>query len=154
MATLPIVNEALILPSLPAYSSQEVIVHLAEPLKANQYVAPSYPQAVIEREREFPTGLPTEIPVALPHTEARHCYAAGIAVATLDQPVTFRQMGAPDSLIDVEMVFMLAISDPKAQVEWLKRLIDFFQGKGNLSALKRFSNSAQMAQFLRTGLGV
>ncbi|MBU5585366.1 PTS sugar transporter subunit IIA, partial [Enterococcus sp. S181_ASV_20] len=55
-----------------------------------EFVHPSYQQAVIERERIFPTGLPTKgINVAIPHTDSIHVKKEGFLVGVLEKPVTF-----------------------------------------------------------------
>ena len=57
------------------------------------FVHESYKDAVIERERVFPTGLPTQgINVAIPHTDSIHVKKEGFLVGVLEQPVTFEMM--------------------------------------------------------------
>ncbi|HUM49974.1 MAG TPA: PTS sugar transporter subunit IIA, partial [Anaerolineaceae bacterium] len=65
--------QELIFVGVEAASWQEVLTLLANQLYQSGYVRESYLQAVLDRERQFPTGLRTaEVAVALPHTEKEH----------------------------------------------------------------------------------
>ena len=46
-------------------------IHLcAQKLKEEGYVTDQFESNCINREKEYPTGLPTVVPVAMPHSEA------------------------------------------------------------------------------------
>lgn len=124
--------------NLTAVSAAEVIGRLAARLAAGGYVTAGFSEAVLQREREFPTGLPTAVPTAIPHTEARHCLRSALAVAVLAQPVSFGEMGNPQRTLPVRVVFLLALADPKKQVLWLQR---FMQGLRDESTLRRLAEA-------------
>jgi PTS system galactitol-specific IIA component len=46
-----------------------------------------------------------------------------VAIATLKEPVVFHGMGAPDTDVEVSIVLMLAIHDPKEVVNVLRKII-------------------------------
>ena len=51
-----------------------------------------YRQACIARESSFPTGLPSAVPVALPHAAAEQVKHSCICVLRLKYPVPFMRM--------------------------------------------------------------
>ncbi|HEY3314221.1 MAG TPA: PTS sugar transporter subunit IIA, partial [Bacillota bacterium] len=60
----------LVIVGLEAGTADESIRALGRRFVAEGHVREGYIDAVIKREHEFATGLPTAIPVALPHAEA------------------------------------------------------------------------------------
>ena len=144
-----LLHQELIFVGVEAASWQEVLTLLANQLYQRGYVRKSYLQAVLDRERQFPTGLRTaEVAVALPHTEKEHVLKPAVAVAILAHPVTFGEMGTEDQTVPVEIVFMLSILEPDEQVTWLSRLVSTFQLQGFLSLLKSSPDSATAYQHL------
>ncbi len=126
----------LILTDLKVKDSEEVITKLADLLNDHGYVKDSFLGAVLEREKIFATGLPTpEYHVAIPHTDAEHVIKPGFAVAVLKEPVLFGEMGTEDSLINVNIVCMLALKKNDMLVEFLQILIEMFQKLGFLRSL-------------------
>lgn len=115
----------------------EVIEMLGMLMEEKQLVKPTYVQAVLDREKIYPTGLPTRgISVAIPHTDSSHVKKSAIGLAVLHQPVGFSLMGGDGSeQIDAQIVFLLAISDSKAQIELLKKLMKLFQNDEVLSKI-------------------
>ncbi|MGE5675787.1 MAG: PTS sugar transporter subunit IIA [Mycobacterium leprae] len=136
MTTLPVINAALILPKLEVPDWESAIRLLGARLEAEGYTHSSYVQAVIDREKVFPTGLPLgELNVAIPHTDVVHVKTPGIAIATLKDPITFQQMGSPEESVQARIVFLLAMTDPKDQVNLLANLVDIFQKGDVLQAI-------------------
>ena len=103
------VDRDLILLHQTAASREEIIGRLARLMQDAGYVGPTYGQAAIEREREFPTGLPCEeVAVAIPHAFSDDVMKSGVAAAMLDEPVEFVNMGDDEDVLDVEMVLLMA----------------------------------------------
>jgi len=65
------------------------------------HAAPSFGDALVTREHAYPTGLPTLVPVAIPHADPSHVREAGFAVATLARPVPFGVMGTAEDRVDL-----------------------------------------------------
>ena len=62
----------------------EAMMKLASLLKNGGFVKESFEKAVLDREKIFPTGLPTKpIGVAIPHTDAEHVNKGAMAVGIL-----------------------------------------------------------------------
>ena len=119
-----------------AQSSDEVITLLGERLIAMGKVKADYIEALIDRERTMPTGLPLgAINVAVPHSDPAHFVAPAVALATLTKPVSFASMDDPDEQLPVQIVIALALNDKDAQIEMLQAVAGFIQSPSPLAAL-------------------
>ncbi|SEO63172.1 MULTISPECIES: PTS sugar transporter subunit IIA [Propionispora] len=109
----------------------EILRYIATRMYELQYVKETYIQAVIDREKTFPTGLQTEaFGVAIPHSDTIHVHKPVIAVCILAQPVIFQVMGSGGGEeVPVSFIFMLAIDDPNKHIEMLNKLSILFQNK-------------------------
>ncbi len=97
-----------------APDAESIINLLAAKLYRAGAVGPGYAAATIAREKEHPTGLPTKpFCIAIPHADANGVLRSALAVATLKQPVTFRNMADPDEELAVEVVLLLANNSPE-----------------------------------------
>ncbi len=116
----------------------EAILTLSSLLRAAGYVKGSFGQACLEREKVFPTGLPTEpFGIAIPHTDCEHVKRGAIAVGVLPEPVQFVEMGCLDeSYVDAHAIVVLAIADPEAVTSVLRELAMSFQDAEFLIGLK------------------
>ncbi|CUH97496.1 hypothetical protein P22_3627 [Propionispora sp. 2/2-37] len=128
-----LLHEELVLLDYEAEGNEDLIRKLSAILHDKGYVKDSYAQAVVEREEAFPTGLNTlGIKVAVPHTNPEHVKQAAILVAKLLQPVTFKEMGNSGKDVDAELVFMLAVTDPKEHLSTLSKLMGIFSDREKL----------------------
>lgn len=143
-----ILSESLIELGINTTKKEDVIKILADKLKAEGHVKDGYYENVIKREAEFPTGLPTIIPVALCHTEAQYVNQSAMAVGTLAQPVEFNEMGTPERQIQAEIVFLLALKDPKDQIAYLKKMVTVFKSKETLEAIRDAAEKSELVAFL------
>jgi len=88
------------------------------------YVKESFACAVIEREKEYPTGLQTElIPFAIPHTDADHVIKPGILIMKLNNPISVKEMTNLSSSIDAKLIFLIAAHNDGSQVNVLRLII-------------------------------
>ena len=126
-----------VLLSAKVKESSEVIRLLGEELFKEGYVKESFIDAAIDRESRLPTGLPLAggINAAIPHTDIEHVLKPGLALATLAEPITFRNMAIPDSNVEVSLVFLLALEQPKAQIEMLQEIAGVLQAPDVVAAL-------------------
>lgn len=138
------IDPDLIFPQLDLKSSDEVISFLAEKLEQAGRVKPSFEQAVKDREKQFPTGLPSgEISVAIPHTDVEHVNEASLVFATLKSPVKFQNMADKNQSLTVSFVVMLAMKEPHSQVTMLQSLMQLFQNQDQLKELLSLDDSEQ-----------
>ncbi len=138
--------------NVKAARQEDVLKILADDLKALDYVHDDFYEHVIQREKDFPTGLPTSIPMALCHTEAQYVKQAAVCLATLEKPVDFHEMGTPGNIIKAEMVFLIAMKNPKDQVPWLRKMMDFVKNKQALEFIRSARDKTELADFLREKL--
>lgn len=108
---------------LRARTWEEVLGTMCERVVERGHARATFPAAVLAREARFPTGLPTAVPAAIPHTDPEHVLTAGFAVATLAEPVSFREMGRSSAEVAVRLVVMLCLTDAAAQVATLQFLL-------------------------------
>jgi PTS system galactitol-specific IIA component len=144
-----ILSEDLVELGITATEKEDVIKILADKLKAKGLVKDGYYENVVEREKDFPTGLPTVIPVALCHTEAKYVNQSAMAVGTLVQPVEFNEMGTPERNIQAEIIFLLALKDPKDQISYLKKMVTVFKSKETLEQIRDASEKSELVTFLK-----
>ncbi len=143
----------LILFDVEAEDKEQLLKMLTAKLIDKGYVKESFTNAVIEREKVFPTGLPTAgVKVALPHTKPEHVLKACILVANLKNPVAFKEMGSGINDINAEMVFLLAVADPNSQIVVLQKMMEIFSKEGSLKKLKQSSNAEDLLNVLREEL--
>ncbi len=129
-------KKSLITIGLEAKTYEDVMRQLGGQLIEQGYAKESYIEALIQREAEFPTGLDIDgIGVAIPHTDAIHVKKAATVIATLKEPVEFIQMGTDDEPVKTELIFMLAVEDPKAHLDQLQRIIGIIQDQEVLKKL-------------------
>lgn len=111
-----------------ASTPSEVESALAARLLEQGCVKESFAPALLAREAEYPTALEVgEHNVAIPHTEAEHTEQGAICVGVLANPVTWHRMDDADETCEVELVVMLALSDPHGHLEMLQKVIGLVQ---------------------------
>lgn len=103
--------------------AEEALRVLAGASVEHGFAHPSLVEAVVRRERTFPTGLPVATPVAIPHADAEHTVRPAMAALVPTRPLVFGELGGRDRTVEVELVLMLMVSDPQEQVGLLGRLI-------------------------------
>ncbi|MED3668584.1 PTS sugar transporter subunit IIA [Geobacillus kaustophilus] len=147
-------DESLILYDLEAENNEEVLAKMARNLANKSLVKESYIHAVIERERAFPTGLPTQgVSVAIPHTDVEHVIQKAISVATLKQPVPFAVMGENDRTTPVQIVFMLAMNEAHTQPTLLQKLMQLIQDEKALKYILTEKNKTTLRHWIVERLG-
>ncbi|MDO5662335.1 MAG: PTS sugar transporter subunit IIA [Brachybacterium sp.] len=131
---------------LEASTAEEVLRALADRLDAAGAVTGSFTESVLAREQKYPTGLPTVVPTAIPHTDPEHVLTPGIAVATLARSVAFGEMGSSDRQVPAELVVMLVLNDPSAQLEALQTLISRLQDEAAVRQVLDAADDADLAR--------
>src|SRR5262245_7852631 len=100
-----------------AADSKDVITHLGTRLFDEGYVRETFVKAALDRESRLPTGLPLSgnINAAIPHTEVEYVIKPGLAMATLSAAVPFQNMISPEEAVPCQLIFVMALDQPKAQ---------------------------------------
>ena len=110
-----------------ASSCEEAICICGKALIEAGYVGESFLQGCLEREREYPTGIPSEIPVAMPHCRDLSIRKGALCLRRLKEPVLFRRMDDDGQSILTDMVFNLAVSETEDYLAVLKELSRFLK---------------------------
>ena len=120
-----------------ADDSKDVITHLGKLLFEGGYVRETFVDAALDRESRLPTGLPLSgnVNAAIPHTEVEHVLKPGLAMATLSAPVTFQNMVSPEEAVPCQLVFVMALDQPKAQIEMLQEIAGILQNPAVIQSL-------------------
>jgi PTS system galactitol-specific IIA component len=122
---------------LEVTDSRAVIQKLGDSLYEAGYVRETFVGAALAREEQLPTGLPLggEINAAIPHTDVEHVKKPGLAMATLARPVVFQNMVDIGESVQVRLVFLLSLDQPKAQIEMLQEIAGVLQNSEVVSRL-------------------
>ena len=143
-------KESLILTDLNASTSDDVMRLVGQKVIVEGHANASYVDALSESAQGFPTGLDIDgFGVAIPHTDVSHVNKAATAIAILNHPVTFVQMGTDDDYVDAKVVFMLAVDDPKGHLEQLQRIIAIIQDKEILERLAQGKEAKQIIEIIK-----
>ncbi|CKD12668.1 PTS system%2C IIC component%2C GatC %2Cgalactitol-specific IIC component [Streptococcus pneumoniae] len=127
---------------------------VASLLEEREIVTPTYREALITREKSFPTGLDMEflgkdLPnVAIPHTDIVHNLAEKVVVVRLEKPVTFHNMIAPGKEVEVSLLFFIINNSSSSQTNILAQLMDFFTGNGHLEDLSKISEPEKLYAYI------
>jgi PTS system galactitol-specific IIA component len=110
-------------------NSEEILRAVSNELYKTGFVKETFGQAAIDRERKLPTGLPLAggINAAIPHTDIEHVIKPGLGMVTLTKEVDFQNMVDPQESVPVRLVFVLALEQPKAQIEMLQEIASVLQ---------------------------
>ena len=151
MALSELLLESTITLNLDSQSSADVIQHLGSKLLDAGLVNESFINAALEREKVMPTGLPLGgiINAAIPHTDVEHVHKAGVAMATLAQPVIFQNMVNPTEGVEVRIVFLLALDQPKSQIEMLQEIAGVLQNPNLIEGLVSAKSIPEALQLIK-----
>jgi PTS system galactitol-specific IIA component len=147
-----IIDEAIIDTKLNAVDSASVITKMGEKLLNAGLVNDDFIEAVIRREEKYPTGLPTSIPVALCHTDPEYVKNSFLTVATLENPVPFHEMGNPDHIQEVRIVFFLGILEKDKHIDILKNIMKFIQSNHLLQSIYATNSKLAIKKILLENL--
>lgn len=139
-------DERLIVLDADVHSAEDCIRLMAARFREYGYVKPGYEDAVIEREKSLPTGLPGKgVNLAIPHTNSELVIKPAVGVILPREPVAFGMMGTEGTKLDCGVILPLVVKDPKQQIGMLKRMMTIIQD-GEL--LTRMKNSKSKAEIL------
>ena len=123
---------------------------------ATGYVSEEFAEDVWEREKIFPTGLPTQpFGVAIPHADPDHVKQSAVCLGILNSPVFFNQMGMESSTqLEIRIVFLLAIKEKEKQVVMIQQLVELIQNPDLLEDLLNINNPAEAFGLIQGTIGV
>lgn len=144
----------LILRNVEAKDAEDAIRQVGQRFLEAGFVRDTYIDAVVAREKIYPTGLQLEeIAVAMPHTDPQHVVKPGVCIAQLKSPVTFAHMGEPEVQVQAEMLFMMAIQNPDEQVELLQKVLSVFQQPAVVAAFRAAGSEEELFETAQKYIG-
>lgn len=148
-------TEELIIDGGNFVSKEEVITSLAERLVVKGYVRPEFLEAVLEREKKFPTGLPTKpVGVAIPHADPHYCLQPCLSVARLAKPVKFRLMGDEEQEVDVSLVLLFGLDTSSKHLSFLSGLAEILQDEEILAKIMQAGSISELRAVIGTTIGI
>ena len=114
-----------------------------------KYVNKGFSDSIIEREKNYPTGLDFgEYIIAIPHTNPEFVDKEGIVVVKLQNPIIFRDMGLNENDLEVSVIFVLLIQKGEEQVNLLTKLMSLLEQKEVYDSIKNTSDKKEILQIL------
>jgi galactitol PTS system EIIA component len=150
-----VVTDELILLDLEGNSKEALLGSIADNLCAHGFVKSTYKEAILAREKVFPTGLPTQpFGVAIPHTDIVHVEKPAVSMARFKKAVEFVIMGEESKTIPVKIAFMLAMKEEHAQLDMLQKLMAVLQDREALRFLEQEKDERVINKFMQEKLGL
>lgn len=148
------IYEDLVIYGVDAKNAEDAIRQVGRHLYRKGFVKDTYIDAVVAREKEYPTGLQlNHLAVAMPHTAGVHVITPAVCVAKLAHPVTFAHMGDPETKVQAEILFMMAIQNPDAQLETLQKVMGVFTNDASVAQFKAAGDQKALYQAAKTYIG-
>ena len=136
--------------NLTADAKEDVIRVLAGKLVEQGFVDSEYVTKVVQRERDYPTGLIFPgIRIALPHGSSEYVKTSAIAVGRCVNQPEFANMEDFSQKLKVDMVVLLAVKDPDRHLTILNNLIELFTSDENCKVLLDSDSSARVCQLFQ-----
>lgn len=143
-------NEELVFPNLNCKTKEETLEFLSGKLYESQYVSADFQSAILEREKTYPTGLPSEgVGIAIPHTDNKYVYKTTMAIGILNEPVLFQSMDNKNKEIKIQIILMLAIEEPHGQLEALQQVVSLIQNKKLVQKLTETTTKSEIIKLIK-----
>ncbi|WP_249029003.1 PTS sugar transporter subunit IIA [Tannockella kyphosi] len=130
-----------------AKDKYEAIKLCANALYEKGIVSEEFANSCICREEEYPTGLPTVIPTAMPHAGDDGITESCICFLKLDHPVTFNRMDDVEEEIETSLIFNLAIKDSSQHIKFLQNMMTFLDDKECLNMCQKLEGEDLIKYF-------
>ncbi len=144
-----LLSKELIYTDLAPSDYEELFASLSEDLGAKGYVKDSWLEAVIAREKQYPTGLGFDtVGIAIPHTDPEHISKPYIAFIKLEKPVVFDFMASAGDPVEAEFVVNLGIQHSEDQVGMLQKLMGIFATEEYVEALRNAEDIEKLFDLL------
>lgn len=113
----------------------EVLKHIGATMLNVGVVKNTYPQALLDREKDYPTGIALEgYSIAIPHCSADNAISPAIYLIRPNATVPFDQ--ADDTgKVNAQLIIALIVTNPKDQLVLLKNLFTNIQNPDFFYAL-------------------
>ena len=132
-------------------TKEEVLKSLFQALHDNGKVKDTFYDAILTREKSYPTGLEVEpCCVAIPHVTPEHVQSSALGVAVLKKPVEFERMDG-EGKVQVQVIFNIALSEGGKQIETLQEIIAVISNEEELTKILQASTPEEIIKIIKEG---
>jgi galactitol PTS system EIIA component len=148
-----LLDKDLIVLNSGAKDYSEIFKVLGQVMIDKGYANPNYIEGLLDRESQFPTGIPAEsIGIALPHTDASFVKESKIGLLILDNTVKFGVMGSNGEEVNVKIVFLLGCAEGNQHLQALQKIIELIQDAKFVDKLLSLSTKDEAYNLLNNKL--
>lgn len=119
-----------------AQTQEEAITLCAKALYHAGYVEEGFAADCVERERNYPTGICTDIPVAIPHCQSPAIKENAVCYLRLKKPIEFGRMDDDEETIQTRSIFNLAIKKAGDHLDFLNQMMGVVTNQALLEQLE------------------
>ncbi|OUQ55944.1 PTS galactitol transporter subunit IIA [Tyzzerella sp. An114] len=132
-------------------TNTEVLSQMCEHLQSMGIVKDTYKEAILKREKIYPTGLDCKgINIAIPHADIQNVNEAAICVGVLKSPVLFNIMDEPDNTVEINLVIMLALTEAHGHIDILNKIVNLIQNQDELRAILKSENVEDIENLIKS----
>ena len=143
-------NKDLMILHADAKTADNVFDQLGTLFIQHGYSRENYVEELKKREKDYSTGLEIDgFGIAIPHTEAANVIHEAEGIMTLREPVPFIQMGTVDQVVNVNVVMMLAIENPKKHIKKLQRIIEIIRDTDVLNKIHQANSADEIIELIK-----
>ena len=114
------------------------------------YVTEQFLSAIKKREQDYPTALPVKpYPVAIPHSDPINIVKQFIAPVRLKNAISWCEMANNDSILSVQIVFLLGFKREEGHVEILQLLLQIFQNEDTMESLLKAATKEEFLEIVK-----
>ncbi len=122
-----IIFENTVFLDVVAEDANELLALVYQQLLKDDYVEPGFLEALLQREKQYPTGLQGKYQaIAIPHADPIYVKRSFIAAVRSAQPLQFKEMSGQGKCLEVQIIFILGLKDGQKQLNSLGALIELF----------------------------
>ncbi|MCE9921389.1 MULTISPECIES: PTS sugar transporter subunit IIA [Hafnia] len=124
-------------------------------LKNRGYVRDSFLPAIKQREKLYPTALPTHpYVVALPHTDTEHVIRPFICVTRLYHEITWHEMANDDNELKAKFIFLLGFIDKDHHITLLQTLMECLSDEHFIEEMNQAPTPASLVKLLKSAITI
>ena len=110
----------------------------------------SFLDAIIGREKEFPTGLDLgKYKIAIPHTNQEHVNTEAIVFVRNKKKIVFRDMGMDVNDLETDFIFLLLVKNNGRQIQVLENLMNLVSEDEILDQLKTAATNEEAYEIFK-----
>jgi PTS system galactitol-specific IIA component len=116
---------------------ETVLSAISQTLVRKQYADHGFAEALLTRERQYPTGLKFHNhSIGIPHGGSEFVKKEFISVVTLQHPISMNRMDNPSESLDIDTLFILGLRQADTHLQVLQELIGLLQDENFIESVK------------------